>query len=182
MATKQVFDHHNANHMYYPVTEAREIFNHNTTCQGNMFRDHRAIEIIAVQLENVCDCCLAVLYPQIKFVYEFDYSSNHGMSQDDGLKASNLGVNYGASKLTLETLCSLKEAFEITTTGQSVSEGETYSHQYILDSLKVLHMLTIEQNFHEHEDHPSHQCELKTTNQIYCHSRVSTCTDISSFG
>ena len=34
----------------------------------------------------------------IKFIFLFDHSAGHAKAQDDGLKASNLGVGYGGTQ------------------------------------------------------------------------------------
>ena len=121
-------------------------------------------ENVAIQLENLCDC-LAVMYPCIKFVFQFDYSSNHAKSQDNGLKASNLGMDYGGKQTRIRDSL-ITEGSVGDQPDRTVNVGDMYSHQYILNSSKPLHMLSMEQDYHENEDQPC-RYEWKTRTQIY---------------
>ena len=108
---------------------------------------------MAIQTENLCDC-LKELYPDFHFVFLFDHSSGHSKLQDDGLKASNLGVDYGGVQKHIRDSVICQDCIG-NEPDRIVNVGDTYSHQFKEDSNdKPMHMLSVEAEYHRNEDQP----------------------------
>lgn len=69
---------------------------------GNDKDGYWNFDLMALQLEDLCDC-LIVLYTNHHFLIYFDQSSGHCKKQDNGLRVTEMNMNWGGVQPTIET-------------------------------------------------------------------------------
>jgi len=125
---------------------AIEFFNYGKNNQG-----YWPSENMAIQFEDVCDCLKALeATKNIHFIFMFDHSSGHAKAQDDGLKASNLGVGYGGNQTKIRNTI-IEDGCLDTQPDCTVKVGDTYCLSFRTVCTKPMHMLSEEQDYHENE-------------------------------
>ena len=112
-------------------------------------------ENIAIQLEDLSDI-LSVhpKYKHFRIIFCLDWSQNHKKALDNGLKASDMNLNYGGVQKSqrISTLCENSIGKYKSQNSEIAHVGAKYPHHFTSGSSGPVRMTKEQQEYHHKED------------------------------